>query len=58
MRFAPIETERLILRPLEIADTEHIFSTWTSDPRVTRFMIYATHKNAEETRQWLESVTD
>lgn len=56
MRYSHTETERLILRPLEIADAEHIFNTWTSDPRVTKYMTYTTHKSAEVTRQWLESV--
>ena len=51
MRYSHTETERLILRPLEIADAEHIFNTWTSDPRVTKYLTYTTHKCAEVTRQ-------
>lgn len=51
-----LETERLILRPLRVEDAEHIFKTWTSDPRVTEFMIYTTHKSPEDTREWLKSV--
>lgn len=56
MRFTPIETERLIIRPLLITDAEHIFKTWTSDPRVTKFMTYSTNKSVTDTKQWLESV--
>lgn len=56
MKLPIIETERLILRPLEVSDAEHIFSTWASDPRVTKFMIYTTHKSSETTKEWLESV--
>lgn len=56
MKLPIIETERLILRPLELSDAEHIFNTWTSDPRVTKFMSYTTHKTKEETEEWLESV--
>ncbi len=58
MKFPITETERLIIRPLEISDAEHIFKAWTSDPRVTRFMTYPTHKSAEETRKWLKTVTE
>ncbi|HBH95830.1 MAG TPA: N-acetyltransferase [Ruminococcaceae bacterium] len=57
MRYLQIETDRLILRPLEISDAEHIFNTWTSDPRVTKYMTYTTHKSVDNTKQWLESVT-
>ena len=51
-----LETERLILRPLTVADAEHIFTTWTSDPQVTRYMIYPTHASVEVTRSWLADV--
>lgn len=53
-----IETERLILRPLKIEDAEHIFNTWTSDPRVTKYMIYSTHKKTDETRKWLSDTEE
>ena len=56
MNLPIIETERLILRPLEVSDAEHIFSTWASDPRVTKFMTYSTHKSSDTTKEWLESV--
>lgn len=56
MKLPIIETERLILRPLKVSDAEHIFNTWTSDPRVTKFMTYTTHKSADETKEWLENV--
>lgn len=56
MKLPIIETERLILRPLEVSDAEHIFKAWASDPRVTKFMIYTTHESAETTKEWLESV--
>lgn len=58
MKFPITETERLILRPLKISDAEHIFNAWTSDPRVTKFMIYSTHKSADDTREWLKSVVE
>ena len=58
MKLPIIETERLILRPLEVSDAEHIFNTWASDPRVTKFMNYTTHKSSEETMEWLERVVN
>lgn len=56
MKLQVIETERLILRPLEVSDAEHIFNMWTSDPRVTKYMTYTTHESAEQTKEWIESV--
>jgi ribosomal-protein-alanine N-acetyltransferase len=53
-----IETERLILRPLKTSDAEHIFKTWASDPRVTKYMLYTTHENSQVTYEWLKSVEE
>ncbi|MBR4362778.1 MAG: GNAT family N-acetyltransferase [Ruminococcus sp.] len=52
-----IETERLILRPLTIEDAEDVFA-WTSDERVSKYMIYTTHSDISVTKAWLESTTD
>lgn len=49
-----IKTERLILRPITLDDSEDIFS-WCSDERVTHFMSYSTHKDISETVDWIES---
>ena len=50
-----IETERLILRPFRIADAPAMFRNWASDPAVTRYVTWPTHKNAEETAGIIES---
>ena len=55
MHSVTLETERLILRPLTVADTEAVF-VWTSDPVVNRYMSYPLHTDIETTRQWLHSV--
>lgn len=56
MKLQKIETERLLLRELKVEDAEHIFKTWTSDPRVTEFMSYVTHESMEVTKGWLAEV--
>lgn len=61
MKTPILETERLILRPLKVADAEEIFTGWTSDPEVTKYMTYSTHTDVEVTKIWLadvESKTD
>lgn len=50
-----IETERLILRPLTIADAEAEF-VWLSDPEVNRFMPYNLYTSVEQAVEWLRSV--
>jgi len=50
-----INTERLLLRPLKIADAEDVFE-WVSDDRVSRYMVYNTYENIEQVRKWLEFV--
>ena len=55
MKTPILETERLILRPLCIGDVEAVFE-WASDERVTKYMIYPTHKSIETTLEWLQSI--
>lgn len=52
-----LETERLILRPITLEDAEAVFS-WTSDPRVSKFMSYPTSKDISETISWIKSTFD
>ena len=49
-----IETERLILRPLDPGDAEAAFR-WCGDPAVNTYMIYPLYRCAEDVRKWLES---
>ncbi len=50
-----IKTERLLLRPLHVADAEEVFQ-WVSDERVTKYMNYTTYTDVEQVREWLASV--
>ena len=50
-----LETERLLLRPLTVADADAVF-VWASDPEVNRYLSYPLHTDVETTRQWLRSV--
>lgn len=56
MKTPILETERLILRPLNEDDVEAVFC-WTGDERVTKYMIYPTHDNIDVTKQWIESLS-
>ena len=56
MKIQRIETDRLLLRELRGDDAEHIYKTWTSDTRVTKFMSYVTHESVEVTKGWLTEV--
>lgn len=55
MNVPVLETERLILRPLTVADAQAEFE-WLSDPRVTKFMPYNTYTCVEDVENWLKSV--
>ena len=50
-----IETERLILRPLTLADAEDVFE-WVGDPIVNRYMPYPLYQNVEQVRKWIQSI--
>ena len=55
MHNVTLETDRLILRPLTVADADAVF-VWASDPRVNRYMSYTLYTDVEQVRQWLRSV--
>lgn len=48
-----LETERLILRKLKESDAEVAYNNWTSDEEVSKFVRWSTHKNLEETKEYL-----
>jgi [ribosomal protein S5]-alanine N-acetyltransferase len=48
-----IETARLVLRKPRAADAEAVFSRYSSDPEVTRFLGWPMHRCVEETRAFL-----
>ena len=42
-----LETPRLILRRLTLADAEPMYRNWASDPGVTKFLTWPTHSSVE-----------
>lgn len=58
MKTPILETERLVLRPLEIADAETVFANWTNDEEVAKFMRWSKHENVEITKAWIQSEVD
>ncbi len=52
---ARLETERLILRRFDENDAETAYKNWTHDARVTEYLTWPAHENAEATREWIRS---
>lgn len=50
-----LETERLILRPLTVADAAAEY-VWLSDPEVNHFMPYNLYTSVEQAEDWLRHV--
>jgi ribosomal-protein-alanine N-acetyltransferase len=48
-----LEMERLILRKMAPSDAEAVFA-YASDPEVTRYVIWETHRSIEDSRAFLE----
>ena len=57
-----LETDRLILRPFEMSDADEMFNGWASDPEVTKYLTWDTHKSIDETRyvldMWIKEYED
>ncbi len=49
-----IKSERLALIPLSTAYSQEIFTNWTQDSTVAKYMRWNTHKSLKETIGWLE----
>jgi RimJ/RimL family protein N-acetyltransferase len=49
-----MKTQRLAFRAPRIEDAQSIFEQWTGDPTVTRFLLWRTHEDVEDTRAFLE----
>jgi len=50
-----IETERLILRPLILADAETAFK-WTGDPEVAEYVSWLPHYSIDDVIEWLNEI--
>ena len=50
-----LETERLLLRPLTVADAPAVFA-WGSDPEVNRYMAYPLERSVADAEAWLRQV--
>lgn len=48
-----LETSRLLLRPTRMEDAEAIYLGYASDPEVSRFMIWSTHTDIQQTKTFL-----
>jgi [ribosomal protein S5]-alanine N-acetyltransferase len=51
-----IETDRLILRKLEMTDAQSVFDHWLSDERVTDNRINPAHKSVSETVERVQKI--
>jgi ribosomal-protein-alanine N-acetyltransferase len=49
-----IETERLLLRRPRVSDEPAIFARYASDPDVTRYMSFPTHRSLDDTHAFIE----
>lgn len=53
-----IETTRLTLRRLKLTDAEMMFSNWTSDDNVTRFLRWNAHKTIDDAKRMIQQWTN
>lgn len=49
-----LTTERLILRELVENDAEEMFKNWASDDEVSKYVRWSTHKNVDETKEYIK----
>ena len=50
-----IETDRLVLRPMVLADAETAFG-WTGDPEVAKYVSWLPHHSIDDTIEWLKEI--
>jgi RimJ/RimL family protein N-acetyltransferase len=49
-----VETERLVLRRPRVSDEPAVFARYASDPEVTRYMAFPTHRSLDDTHAYLQ----
>jgi len=49
-----LETERLLLRPFTMEDTQEVFECWESDADVARYMMWESHYDIEKTKDFIK----
>ena len=52
----PIETERLVLRRMTVADALDAFDNWLSDPEVALYMQWDAQTDVEQAKQYIEKM--
>ena len=51
-----LETERLVLRPLTLADADTAFNGWTGDLEVAKYVSWLPHHSIDDTIEWLKEI--
>ncbi|MCL1916744.1 MAG: GNAT family N-acetyltransferase [Peptococcaceae bacterium] len=51
-----IETERLILKPLTLANAETAYHGWTGDLEVAKYVSWLPHHSIHDTIEWLKEI--
>jgi len=51
-----LETQRLILRPLIVADTEAAYYGWTSDAEANKWVSWLPHRSFAEAVEWIKVI--
>ncbi len=52
-----LETNRLILRPLTLADAETAYDGWTGDAEVAEYVSWLPHHSLEDAVAWLKEIS-
>ena len=50
-----IQTERLTLKKILLADAQAIFDSFAQDPEVTKFLVWRPHRTIDETMKFEQS---
>lgn len=53
-----LESDRLILRKFKMDDAESVFSNWTSDSEVAKYMRWDAHISVDETKDFLADIIE
>ena len=49
-----LETDRILLRRISVDDAEKMYNNWASDPEVSKYVTWPTHKDINVTKDLLK----